>query len=74
MKDAAKEERQNPVCPCGDCPLGEALSAIGGRWKIRLICTLYVEAGDFYGTGKVHRKGLGHFIADYEIQETDSVV
>ena len=38
------------------------------------ICTLYVEAGDFYGTGKVHRKGLGHFIADYEIQETDSVV
>lgn len=38
------------------------------------ICTLYVEAGDFYGTGKVHRKGLGHFIADYEIQEIDSAV
>ena len=33
------------------------------------ICTLYVEAGDFYGTGKVHRRGLGHFIADYEIRE-----
>ena len=43
MKDAAKEGQQDPVCPCGDCPLGEALSAIGGRWKIRLICTLYVD-------------------------------
>ena len=38
------------------------------------ICTLYVEAGDFFGTGKIHRKGLGHFIADYEIQEVDPAV
>lgn len=38
------------------------------------ISTLFVEAGDFYGTGKVNRRGLGHFIADYEIQETDSVL
>ena len=33
------------------------------------ICTLYVEEGDFFGTGKIHRKGLGRFITDYEIQE-----
>ena len=33
------------------------------------ICTLYVEEGDFYGTGKIHRKGLGRFIVNYEIQE-----
>ena len=33
------------------------------------ICTIYVEEGDFYGTGKVHRKGLGRFVIDYEIQE-----
>ena len=38
------------------------------------ICTLYVEAGDFYGTGKVHRRGLGHFIAEYEIQEIDQAL
>ena len=33
------------------------------------ICTLYVEEGDFYGTGKIHRKGLGRFIVNYEINE-----
>ncbi len=33
------------------------------------ICTLYVEEGDFFGTGKVNRKGLGRFIIDYDIQE-----
>ncbi len=32
------------VCPCtGECPLGKALTAIGGKWKLRIICTLYVD-------------------------------
>lgn len=31
------------------------------------IHTLEVEAGDFYNTGKVHRKGLGHFLVDYDV-------
>ena len=36
-------------CPCGDsCPLGKALSAIGGKWKLRLICTLYVDGTQRY--------------------------
>lgn len=33
------------------------------------ITTLYVEGGDFFGTGKINRQGLGRFITDYEIQE-----
>ena len=33
------------------------------------ITTLYVEGGDFFGTGKVNRQGLGRFITDYDIQE-----
>ena len=29
------------VCPCADpCPLGAALGMIGGRWKLRILCTL----------------------------------
>jgi len=32
------------ICPCADpCPLGSALSMIGGRWKIRLVCTMYAD-------------------------------
>lgn len=33
------------------------------------IAIINVEAGDFFGTGKVHRKGLGRFVTEYEIQE-----
>lgn len=33
------------------------------------IAVLYVENGDFYGTGKIHRKGLGRFVVNYEIEE-----
>ena len=27
------------------------------------------EGGDFFGTGKINRQGLGRFITDYEIQD-----
>ena len=33
------------------------------------IATVYVEEGDYYGTGRIHRKGLGRFVVGYEIQE-----
>ena len=32
------------ICPCDEvCPVGQALSLIGGRWKLRLLCSLYVD-------------------------------
>ncbi len=38
-----------PVCPCdSSCPLGRAISMIGGRWKLRIICTLYVDGKQRY--------------------------
>ncbi len=36
-------------CPCdGSCPIGKALSAVGGKWKPRIICTLYVDGTQRY--------------------------
>ena len=32
------------LCPCGRiCPISQALAVIGGRWKMRILCTLYVD-------------------------------
>lgn len=32
------------VCPCSDlCPLGEAMRMIGGRWKLRILCSLTAD-------------------------------
>ncbi len=37
------------ACPCaGPCPLGKALSAIGGKWKMRIICSLYLDGTQRY--------------------------
>ena len=42
-------EKCEAACPCGpDCPVGEALGVIGGRWKLRIICTLYVDGTQRY--------------------------
>ncbi len=37
------------VCPCSDpCPIRKALSVIGGKWKLRIICTLYTDGTQRY--------------------------
>ena len=37
------------VCPCASpCPIGGALKVIGGKWKARIICSLYVDGTQRY--------------------------
>ena len=37
------------LCPCDEaCPVGQALGMIGGKWKLRLICSLYVDGTQRY--------------------------
>ncbi len=37
------------LCPCSEsCPLGSALSVIGGKWKLRIVCALYVDGTQRY--------------------------
>ena len=49
MKSADVKAAPASNCPCDLlCPLGKALSAVGGKWKARLICTLYVDGTERY--------------------------
>ena len=49
MKTENEKNCSAAVCPCtDDCPLGKALSVIGGKWKMRIICTLTVDGTQRY--------------------------
>lgn len=49
MKTESGGFAPDPVCPCDDsCPLGRAIGVIGGRWKLRILCTLYVDGTQRY--------------------------
>ena len=37
------------ICPCGDtCPISSALAVVGGKWKMRIICSLNVDGTQRY--------------------------
>lgn len=49
MKNGTEKKTADALCPCGEsCPLGRALAVLGGKWKLRIICTLYVDGTQRY--------------------------
>ncbi len=47
------------ICPCDEnCPVGEALSLVGGKWKMRIICSLYVDGTQRYNDLVKKTKGI----------------
>jgi DNA-binding HxlR family transcriptional regulator len=44
------ENERDVLCPCEEaCPVGLALASVGGKWKLRIICTLYVDGTQRFG-------------------------
>ena len=68
-----KTEETAPVCPCGDsCPLGKALAVIGGKWKFRIICTLYVDGTQRYNDLLKKTAGITNTMLAVSLKELEA--
>ena len=60
------------ICPCDTpCPIGHALSMIGGKWKLRLICTMYMDGTQRYNTLKKKTKGITNAMLSSTLKELE---
>ena len=65
------------VCPCtSPCPIKTALSAVGGKWKPRIICTLYVDGTQRYNDLMRKTEGITSAMLSSSLKEleTDGIV
>lgn len=61
------------ICPCdAACPLGKALTIIGGRWKLRLLCTLYVDGTQRYNDLLKKTKGITNAMLSSSLKDLES--
>ena len=60
------------VCPCSDpCPIGSALRMIGGRWKMRILCSLNVDGTLRYGDLLKKIKGVTPAMLSSSLKEME---
>lgn len=59
-------------CPCDvTCPIGDALSMIGGKWKLRLICTMYTDGTQRYNALKKKTRGITNAMLSSTLKEME---
>lgn len=61
------------ICPCDtECPLGKALAVIGGRWKLRMLCTLFVDGTQRYNDLLKKTKGITNAMLSSSLKELEA--
>ena len=61
------------ACPCtSPCPLKQALSVIGGKWKMRIICTLYAYGTQRYNDLMRKTEGITSAMLSSSLKELES--
>ncbi len=67
----------NGLCPCeAECPVGHALAVIGGKWKLRIICSLYVDGTLRYNDLVKKTRGITNAMLSSSLKdlEADGVI
>lgn len=60
------------ICPCDEqCPVGEALLMIGGKWKMRIICSLYVDGTQRYNDLIRKTKGITNAMMSSSLKDLE---
>ena len=60
------------VCPCAEeCPIGSALQMIGGRWKLRILCSLNVDGSQRYGDLQKKIQGITPAMLSSSLKELE---
>ena len=61
------------MCPCDDeCPLGKGLAVIGGKWKLRIICTLYMDGTQRYNDLVRKTKGITNAMLSASLKDLEA--
>lgn len=66
-------EQTNPNCPCStECPIEQALAMIGGKWKMRIICSLTVDGTQRYSDLKKKAAGITPAMLSSSLKELEA--
>ena len=67
------EACRGAICPCdAECPMGKALAVIGGRWKLRILCTLYVDGTQRFGDLARKTRGITSAMLSASLKELEA--
>ena len=68
-----KEGTCKGMCPCDtECPIGKGLAAVGGRWKMRIICALFVDGTQRYNDLVRKTTGITNAMLSSSLKELEA--
>ncbi len=71
MKENAARNEAG-VCPCREkCPLGEAVRMVGGRWKLKILCAMYLDGTLRYSDLKKKVRGITPAVLSSSMKELE---
>ena len=66
------QEKACAKCPCMDvCPLGEAMTLIGGKWKIPILCALHQNGPTRYNDLRRKIRGITNTMLASSLKELE---
>ena len=70
--DTKHETNCGSICPCGErCPIGDAIAMIGGRWKLRILCSLNLDGTLRYNDLKEKTTGITPAMLSASLKELE---